>query len=164
MTNPTPTPGTRVRFIRQWVDPALIVVDVGELGTFTRVGRDGDWWVKLDRHDPCLDEWGNELQMWDWSPDEGPQSHPASYLKVMPGTPKLLFAWDELANEVKERDPDELRECNQEGGWEYDGSLPNGVAVLRTDRHVALECWADTIEQAREMFSVRPEYEAMQAG
>ena len=61
---------------------------------------------------------------------------------------KKLFAWDELGCELEERDPDELRALNEEGGWEFHHSLPNGVSVLSTDRHFALEVYAESKEEA----------------
>jgi len=66
---------------------------------------------------------------------------------------KQLFAWDELSNEIEIRDPKELEASNAEGGWEYERTEPNGVIVRTTGRHVALEVWAEDVNEADAMFS-----------
>lgn len=70
-----------------------------------------------------------------------------------------LFAWDEIGDELEERDADELRALNEEGGWQYQETLPNGVAVLSTDRHYALEVHAATKEEAHQKMMAFDYYE-----
>jgi hypothetical protein len=75
--------------------------------------------------------------------------------------PKMkLHIWDELANEVTAPTPRELEDINAErkGEWEYQGLLANGVAVLRNDRHYALETWAENEDEARFKFALFPTY------
>jgi hypothetical protein len=68
-----------------------------------------------------------------------------------------LYAWDEIDNIVKKRDPAELFARNAEGGWLSDGfSADQLVEVRKTDRHYALETWAPNIKEARRRFKVFP--------
>ena len=66
------------------------------------------------------------------------------------------YTWDEIDCEVREYEPSELDalyKATEEGGWEYqEEPLPNGVQVLKTDRHFALETTAATRLQALEKF------------
>ncbi len=64
---------------------------------------------------------------------------------------KTLFAWDEIDTGLTAREPDKLLKLNREGGWEYQGMHPNGVAILSTGRHQALECWATSDAEAHRM-------------
>ena len=74
-----------------------------------------------------------------------------------------LYAWDELGNEIVnwgQENPDAEREENM--GWEYSKLLPNGVVVLKTDRHFALETWAKDQEEAHNKFMEFVEYRIAQ--
>lgn len=67
-----------------------------------------------------------------------------------------LFVWDELENEIQEREPEELFECNAEGGWTSETFLHdengNAVEVRTTGRHYGLETWAPNLKAARIRF------------
>ena len=64
-----------------------------------------------------------------------------------------LFTWDELSDEVEERDPAELMERNAEGGWLSVEFMPGGKVEVRTQgRHIALETWAKDAEEATVRF------------
>lgn len=65
----TPPIGTRVRFRRDWhvcVDFEL-TVPAGTVGTVTAVEIDelGGIAVRLDHHEPLLNDWDNEVQVYD---------------------------------------------------------------------------------------------------
>lgn len=85
-----------------------------------------------------------------------------------------LFTWDELDSTITEREPADLFYCNAEGGWnsEYFLTGPEGdedpkdsppsvwykygepaVEVRTNGRHVALETWCETIEEAARRFA-----------
>ena len=67
-----------------------------------------------------------------------------------------LWAWDELGMTTESYDEHEawdLVEGSVEGGWELSETLPNGTQVWRTDRHFALQCRANSIEEAILRFS-----------
>jgi hypothetical protein len=73
-----------------------------------------------------------------------------------------LYCWDELGFEITswgQENPDPTREENM--GWEYSKLLPNGVVVLRTDRHFALETWAEDVVEAHNKFLKFPYYAEM---
>ena len=80
-----------------------------------------------------------------------------------------LFAWDEVSEEVAEREPADLWFCNAEGGWDSQGFLfgpedgdempPAGwehgepvIEVRDCGRFVALETWAPNKEEAIRRF------------
>lgn len=78
-----------------------------------------------------------------------------------------LYAWDEIENTIAERDPEDIFRCSAEGGWIhvgwYNANDPTNpdighsdpiVAVLHTDRHLALETWAESIEEAHRRFLI----------
>ncbi len=44
-----------------------------------RIDGEGAYWIRLDQHHPELDEWDNELQIWDWSVEEA-EFHPTASL------------------------------------------------------------------------------------
>lgn len=86
-----------------------------------------------------------------------------------------LFAWDELSCEVTEREPADLFFCNAEGGWDSEGFLygpndehgeaPNDykhgdpcVEVRTNGRHIALETWCETKEEADRRFAWHERY------
>ena len=71
-----------------------------------------------------------------------------------------LYRWDELAAELTlaPTDANKRRAIDREGSWEYFELLPNGVVVLMTDRHVALQCWAADANDADVKFSEHPTY------
>lgn len=75
-----------------------------------------------------------------------------------------MFAWDELNNEVYEQQGTAKvqREIDAETGWQYQEVLPNGVVVLATDRHYALECWACDKDSAHSKFLQFPYYKKFQ--
>lgn len=71
-----------------------------------------------------------------------------------------LFGWDELSDEVQEREPEELFACNAEGGWVGEGWSEDGKVEIRNDgRHIAMETWAPNAEEALVRFkAARPHY------
>jgi hypothetical protein len=58
-----------------------VYVKAGATGTLTRIDSEGCYWVKLDQHVADLDEWDNELAIWDWSFENGNNPHPEAYIK-----------------------------------------------------------------------------------
>jgi len=79
-----------------------------------------------------------------------------------------LFTWCELdfhstGDEAitKLSEPD-ARAADKEGGWELKEHLPNGVLVLSTDRHFALEVWAADRAEAHAKFLEFPYYREWQ--
>jgi len=75
---------------------------------------------------------------------------------------KKLHTWDELLLEIQQYETPaelaELAEATKEGGWEHHKTLPNGVEMLKTDRHFALQVMAEDANEADVLFSVVPEY------
>jgi hypothetical protein len=78
-----------------------------------------------------------------------------------------LFTWDEIDNELRERQCEEAWITSWEGGWRTEGWTEDGkVAILRTDRHTALETWAASEEEAHANFlkvSIYLEYNETEA-
>lgn len=78
--------GDRVRLVKDVDNYPTALIRACEIGTLTRIDEEGAYWIKLDMHHAALDEWENQLQLWDWSAvdhgDELPsfEDHPASYL------------------------------------------------------------------------------------
>lgn len=75
--------GTRVRVVKPIDNYPVVLVPVGDEGTLTRIDEEGCWWVKLDNHYPNLDEWDNEVAIWDWSEQDGPRGHPSTHLEAI---------------------------------------------------------------------------------
>jgi len=76
---------------------------------------------------------------------------------------KQLFSWDEITNEIQiEEDQEDLRKRSDECGFAYVALLPSGVVVLKTDRHIALECWAEDVNEADVLFSNVADYIELQ--
>jgi hypothetical protein len=79
-----------------------------------------------------------------------------------------LFAWCEIDNELQEREPEDLFRCNAEGGWIVEGWYGNTeygqpVVEIRTNgRHVALETWCGSREEAHWLFMEQRPYKEMQ--
>lgn len=70
------------------------------------------------------------------------------------------FIWDELGMEL-EQDPmpaAERAENDAAAGWIREPATAEGVVVLRTDRHFALECEAASHHEAHEKFLTIREY------
>ncbi len=65
--SPGITVGMRVRFKRKFEFNHPLSGDVaeGELGTVTKIDAESTW-VRLDAHQDQLDEWDNEVQLYDW--------------------------------------------------------------------------------------------------
>ena len=95
MTSTTFRPGTRVRFVKQWVleYPFDGVVEVGDTGTIAHIDDEetgGSIWVALDKEIPDLAEWNGEVQMWIPTPADFPQmdaetmaaAHPFTYFEA----------------------------------------------------------------------------------
>jgi hypothetical protein len=72
--------------------------------------------------------------------------------------PAHVYQWDELCNKIT-RWEGEPREHEEE--WAYHSLLQNGVVVLKTDRHWALETWADNEGHANRKFLDFPPYARM---
>jgi hypothetical protein len=72
--------GTRVVLVSDVEVYPLGIFRAGLTGTLTRVEPDC-YWVKLDQHQPTLDDWDNELQIWDYSPENDGLYHPETYIK-----------------------------------------------------------------------------------
>jgi hypothetical protein len=78
-----------------------------------------------------------------------------------------LFAWCEIDNELAERNPEDLFRCNAEGGWVSEGwngdtEYGKPIIEIRTNgRHVALETWCETAEQAHRLFMSHSTYAEM---
>jgi hypothetical protein len=75
-----PPVNSRVRFTQDVENYPHVFVKVGATGTFLRVDDDGSFWVLLDAFEPGIDEWDNEVMIWDYS-EQGPQFHPAAYIE-----------------------------------------------------------------------------------
>lgn len=75
--------GTKVRVTKHIDNYPTVLVHPNQTGTLTRKDEEGCWWVKLDNHFPELDEWDNEVAIWDFSEQDGQQSHPSSYLEAI---------------------------------------------------------------------------------
>lgn len=72
------------------------------------------------------------------------------------------FTWDELDCMVRVvNDPEEQRRIDEEGGWEYKETLPNGVVVFSTDRHIALQVHATDEDEAKLKFEGHAKYREM---
>lgn len=74
------TNGTRVRLTKPVDNFPDCLIAAGETGTFLCVDSEGAYWIELDVHHPELDAWNNELQIWDWSGQDGPDYHPSASL------------------------------------------------------------------------------------
>jgi hypothetical protein len=79
--------GTRVRLIKPVDNYPTILAEPGLTGTLAGIDTDGGYWVKLDRHFDELDEWQNQLRIWDWSTDEANADrddlHPETFLEAI---------------------------------------------------------------------------------
>jgi hypothetical protein len=86
--NRAPTPplpeGSRVRLKRDVQNFPSGTFASGLTGTLVKIGANGDYWVKLDKHFPNLEAWDNELQLWDWSGEDTSDEHPSTYLEIIP--------------------------------------------------------------------------------
>ena len=58
--------GKRARVKEEVENYPVILVAAGAVGTVTRVD-DECLWIKLDDYHAELDEWDNELQVWNWT-------------------------------------------------------------------------------------------------
>jgi hypothetical protein len=67
--------GTRVRLRKDVENYPTIFAEAGLTGTLVCIDMEGAYWVKLDKHFPELDQWNNELQIWDWGDDEPAESY-----------------------------------------------------------------------------------------
>jgi hypothetical protein len=73
------------------------------------------------------------------------------------------FSWDEISNEIQvEEDRNDLRQRSDESGFYFQELTMNGVAVLKTDRHWGLECWAENMDEAKFKFSAFDYFTEMQ--
>lgn len=73
--------GSKVRLTRPVENYPIGIFDIGLTGTLMNIDREGSYWVKLDTHFPELDEWENELQLWDYSVQDGASESPLAYLE-----------------------------------------------------------------------------------
>lgn len=71
-----------------------------------------------------------------------------------------LFVWcelDENPTQIHEADPFDLAKANADGGWLTTGWSEDGLVEVReTDRHTALETWAESESEARARFMKLP--------
>ena len=79
-----------------------------------------------------------------------------------------LYAWDEIDDEIRARDPEDMFRCNAEGGWVSEGWLEGDVTYgkpvveIRTNgRHYALETWAKSRFWAHHRFLKFSRYREM---
>lgn len=78
-------PGERVVVTKPVDNYPTVVVGAGETGTLQRIDEEGTYWVKLDKPFPALEEWANEVAIWDWSKEGGQiDDHPAAFLAPVP--------------------------------------------------------------------------------
>lgn len=77
--------GSKVRLIQDVENYPTIYAKAGLTGTLVRIDEDGSYWVRLDEHFESLNEWDNELQIWDWSQenDNDPSLKPSAFLEVI---------------------------------------------------------------------------------
>lgn len=79
----TPTPiGTRVVLVSDVDNFPTLFVKAGETGILDRIDGEGSYWIKLDRHFPELNEWKNQLQIWDWSDENEGRFHPETFIRA----------------------------------------------------------------------------------
>ena len=74
--------GTRIRLVQGVDNYPEVYVKEGITGTLVRIESDC-YWIKLDKHFPELDEWNNELQIWDWSKENDGKYHPETYIEAI---------------------------------------------------------------------------------
>jgi hypothetical protein len=76
--------GTRVKIVQDIDVYPTAYISAGETGTIALI-EDNAWYVTLDVHHPELNEWNNEIEIWDWSntlPNEPhPEWHPSAYVE-----------------------------------------------------------------------------------
>ncbi len=76
--------GTRVKLTKDVENWPTVYAEAGLTGTLTDIDSEGCYWVLLDKHFPDLDEWDNQLAIWDWFSESGnPDDHPATYLEEL---------------------------------------------------------------------------------
>jgi len=78
----TPFIGKRVRLIQAVDNYPDVFVPEGNTGILSQVHADCVW-IKLDTHFPELNEWDNEVQIWDWSEQNDGMGHPRQYLELI---------------------------------------------------------------------------------
>lgn len=72
--------GTKVKLVKPVENYPTCLIEAGETGTLARIDEDS-YWVTLDTDHPELDEWQNQVQIFDWSDyGEQPDEHPSTYL------------------------------------------------------------------------------------
>lgn len=73
--------GRRVRFEKAYDSyPERLQIQPGDTGLVTKIDDEGSVWVALDRYHPGLDEWDNQVQLWDWRDQDAEACDPRSYV------------------------------------------------------------------------------------
>lgn len=74
--------GARVKLVKDVDNYPTIYAKAGLTGILTDIDREGCYWVRLDQHFPELNEWENQLAIWDWSTElgNGPDCHPSTFI------------------------------------------------------------------------------------
>lgn len=75
--------GTRVKTIKAVENYPVIYLEPGATGTLAFIDPEGAYWVTLDEVHEELAEWENQIQIWDFSEQDGPSESPASYLEAL---------------------------------------------------------------------------------
>lgn len=77
--------GTRIRLVKNVENYPHVFAKEGETGTFLRIDEEGSHWFLLDRYEDGIDEWDNEVMIWDWSKENGtnnPDENPRTYYEA----------------------------------------------------------------------------------
>ena len=72
--------GDRVKFVQVVDNYPHVLVKVGETGTFMSVDEEGSYCVLLDRQVPDLEEWQNQVCIWDWSKEQPEAPSPEEHI------------------------------------------------------------------------------------
>lgn len=74
--------GSRIKLTQDVENYPTIYAKSGLTGTLTRIDHES-YWVKLDQHFDELNEWDNELQIWDWSAENEGKFHPETFIETI---------------------------------------------------------------------------------
>lgn len=73
--------GSKVRLTQNVENYPVILAKSGLTGILVRIDDEGSYWVKLDERKEELDDWNNELQIWNYSEQDGPSAHPTAFIE-----------------------------------------------------------------------------------
>lgn len=144
------------RWLTAWAQPrsiqpgrrVILVQDVdvfptgyfhaGLTGTLQRIDEEGRFWVRLDKHFPVLDEWDNELEIDDWSWQDGVDHHPSMWVRPLENEHEVitlhgLAEWAEFvaANRDEIDDPAEaLKQARSPAGLWFGGGAAARFRVV----------------------------------